>query len=139
MKKSAAFRLALAGLLAEAVMHPSMIAAQTHAGADSTAVQGWFSLVEIPALFVAVVFGFLTARALRGGKLGTGMTLIAWGFLVMAVGHLHMQADIHFGFNLFNTLFGSSVGAVVWFVALVVTWTLTGLGFFKLYRAGSGA
>ena len=41
----------------------------------------WYSVIEIPALLAAVVFGFLTARALRGGRLGVGMQLIAWGFL----------------------------------------------------------
>jgi hypothetical protein len=97
----------------------------------------WYSIIEIPALLAAVVFGFLTARALRGGRLGTGMQLIAWGFLVMAVGHMHMQGEAIFGFNLFSVIFGSAGGEVVWIAALLVTWTLTGLGFFRLYQASS--
>ena len=65
------------------------------------------------------------------------MALIAWGFLVMAVGHLHMQGEVLFGFNLFEALLGHDVGEAVSVVALLVTWTLTGLGFFRLYRASS--
>ncbi|HET7275024.1 MAG TPA: hypothetical protein VFI91_07570 [Longimicrobiaceae bacterium] len=139
MKSSLRIAVPTAALFVGEVLHPFAASAQGHMATESAALQGWFSLVEVPALFAAVIFGFLTAKALRGGKLGTGMTLIAWGFLVMAIGHLHMQAELHFGFNLFGVLFGDSAGAFVWFVALVVTWTLTGAGFFKLYRAGSGA
>lgn len=42
------------------------LAAQTHPSTGSNA----YALVELPALALAVVFGFLTARALRGGRLG---------------------------------------------------------------------
>lgn len=111
----------------------SPLAAQAHPMAETSA----YALVELPALVLAVIFGFLTARALRGGRLGRGMALIAWGFLVMAVGHLHMQGEVLFGFNLFEALLGHDVGEAVWVVALLVTWTLTGLGFYRLYRASS--
>ena len=111
----------------------SPLAAQGHSMTGTSA----YALVELPALVLAVIFGFLTARALRGGRLGQGMALIAWGFLVMAVGHLHMQGEVLFGFNLFEALLGHDVGEAVWVVALLVTWTLTGLGFYRLYRASS--
>ncbi|HEX6924178.1 MAG TPA: hypothetical protein VF167_02025 [Longimicrobiaceae bacterium] len=109
------------------------LAAQTHPSTGSNA----YALVELPALALAVVFGFLTARALRGGRLGKGMALIAWGFLVMAIGHLHMQGEMLFGFNLFETLLGQDVGQAIWVIALLVTWILTGLGFYRLYRASA--
>ena len=109
------------------------VAAQSHGVAEANA----YALIELPALALAVVFGFLTARALRGGRLGEGMALIAWGFLVMAIGHLHMQGEVLFGFNLFDALFGHDVGQAAWVVALLVTWTLTGFGFYRLYRASS--
>jgi len=95
----------------------------------------WYGLLEIPLLVIAVVFGFLTARALHGGRLGAGMILIAWGFLAMAIGHLHMQVDAFFGINTFALLFGPTGGSIVWVAALALTWTLTALGFFRLYRA----
>ena len=115
------------------VLAATPLAAQAHAMDGSSA----YALVELPALALAVIFGFLTARALRGGRLGKGMALIAWGFLVMAVGHLHMQGEVMFGFNLFEALLGQDVGQAMWIVALMVTWTLTGLGFYRLYRASS--
>lgn len=111
----------------------SPLAAQAHAVNEASA----YALIELPALAVAVIFGFLTARALRGGRLGDGMALIAWGFLVMAIGHLHMQGEVLFGFNLFDALFGRSLGNAVWVAALLVTWSLTGCGFYRLYRASS--
>ena len=39
----------------------------------------WFGVMELPFLFIAVLFAFLTAHALKGG-FGKGMTFMAWGF-----------------------------------------------------------
>jgi hypothetical protein len=98
----------------------------------------WFSLLELPFLCACVVFAFLSARVLRGGVFGKGMTLMAWGFLAMGVGHLHMQLEIHFDFNLFDTMLGDPGGKLAWFVALMATWGLSGLGFHNIYRASRG-
>lgn len=76
----------------------------------------------------------MTASALRGGKFGKGMTYLAWGFLVMAVGHLHMQLDFHLNFNLFETLLGDIGGMVAWFIALIFTWGLSGYGFYLIWK-----
>jgi len=118
------------------LLSPRSAASQAHASRPG-GVQDWLALAELPALAIAVVFGFLTAHALRGGRLGAGMTLIAWGFLVMAVGHVTMQVEMLFGINLFSALLGARGGQVAWVVALVVTWGLTGTGFFRLYRASA--
>jgi hypothetical protein len=93
-----------------------------------------FGLLELPFLLVGVVFAFVTAAALRGGVFGRGMALLAWGFLVMAVGHLHMQASALLGFNLFDRLLGDTAGTIAWVSALIVTWALSGLGFYSMYR-----
>ena len=98
----------------------------------------WSSLMELPFLFISVVFAFATARALRGGKFGKGMNLIAWGFLVMAVGHLHMQMEHFYQFNLFRTLLGEMGGNFAWFIALLVTWGFSGLGFYSILKASKG-
>ena len=84
----------------------------------------WFGVMELPFLFIAVLFAFLTAYALKGGKFGKGMTFMAWGFLVMAIGHLHMQIEHYYGINIFKTVLGQLSGSVAWFVALIVTWGL---------------
>jgi hypothetical protein len=101
-------------------------------------VSFWTGVLELPFLFLCVFFAFKTSIALKGGVFGKGMSYLAWGFLVMAVGHLHMQADHFFGFNLFNTLLGQSLGKIVWFIALVVTWGLSGYGFYEISRASKG-
>ena len=98
----------------------------------------WFAFAELPFLLIALVFGFITANKLKGGKFGTGMNLIAWGFLVMAVGHLHMFVDKLYGFNLFNSLFGPTGGTIAWILALMVTWGLSGAGFWSMYKASDG-
>ena len=105
----------------------------------SSAAGYWFGVMELPFLFISVFFAFLTAYALKGGKFGKGMTFMAWGFLVMAIGHLHMQIEHYYGFNLFKTLLGQFSGSVAWFVALIVTWGLSGLGFWSIYKASKGA
>ncbi len=98
----------------------------------------WFGVMELPFLLICVVFAFMTANALKGGKFGKGMNLMAWGFLVMAVGHLHMQIDHFFHFNLFRTIFGGPGGALAWFLALVATWLLSAAGYYSMYKAGKG-
>jgi hypothetical protein len=98
----------------------------------------WFGVMELPFLFISVFFAFLTAYALRGGKFGKGMTFMAWGFLVMAIGHLHMQIEHYYGFNLFKSILGQLSGSIAWFIALIVTWGLSGLGFYSIYKASKG-
>ena len=97
-----------------------------------------FSVMELPFLLIAVVFAFLTATALRGGKFGKGMYLVAWGFVVMAVGHMHMQIEHFYGVNLFKSILGNVVGSIAWFVALVATWGLSAFGFYSIYKASKG-
>jgi hypothetical protein len=97
-----------------------------------------FSLMELPFLLIAVVFAFLTAGALKGGKFGKGMYLVAWGFVVMAVGHLHMQIEHFYGINIFKSLLGETVGSIAWFIALVTTWGLSALGFYSIYKTSKG-
>jgi hypothetical protein len=99
----------------------------------------WFGVMELPFLFISVFFAFLTAYALRGGRFGKGMTFMAWGFLVMAIGHLHMQIEHYYGINIFKTVLGQMSGSIAWFAALIVTWALSGLGFWSIYKASKGA
>ena len=99
---------------------------------------GIFGLLELPFLLTAVVFAFLVAAKLKGGSFGAGMFFLAWGFLVMAVGHLVMQIERFFHVNLLALLFGSTFGDVVWVVVLAITWSLSAYGFQRIYRAASG-
>ncbi len=92
-------------------------------------------LLELPFLLIAVFFAFRTASALKGGVFGRGMLLIALGALVMAIGHLHMQVNAMWGVDMFGAVFGNTLGLVVWVVALVITWGLTGAGFYSIYKA----
>ncbi|MCK8522142.1 hypothetical protein M0D21_11215 [Aquimarina sp. D1M17] len=106
----------------------------THSTAGLNAEQ-IFGLLEMPFLAIALIFSFLTATKLKGGKFGSGMTLLAWGFVVMALGHLHMQIAHIFNYNIFKNLFGETPGNYIWFVALILTWGLSALGFYKIYKA----
>lgn len=118
----------------------NLLQADNAAVATHSANMGyWFGVMELPFLFISVFFAFLTANALKGGKFGKGMTFMAWGFLVMAIGHLHMQIEHYYGFNLFKSLLGQISGSIAWFVALIVTWGLSGLGFYSIYKASKGA
>ena len=94
----------------------------------------WFSLLELPFLFLTMFFAFRTAKALKGGVFGQGIGLMAWGFCVMGIGHLHLQGIRLFQFNLFAEIFGLRGSVVVWVIALIATWTLSGLGFYSIYK-----
>ncbi len=130
LKRKPFFVLALMAILSIVSLPAS---AQSHGGDGG--FNEVFGLVELPFLLIAIVFSFLVAKRLKGGKFGAGMQLLAWGFLIMAVGHLHMQVDQIYGFNLFNTLLGEVAGRGAWFVALIATWGLSALGFLKIYKA----
>ena len=106
--------------------------------ASMGSIKFWFGILEFPFLFVCVYFAFATAKALKGGAFGKGMSLMAWGFLVMAIGHIHMQLDHFLGVNLFNMLLGEIVGFIAWVLALMITWSLSGLGFYNIYKASRG-
>ena len=111
----------------------------TSALTHSSNMSYWFGIMELPFLFISVFFAFLTAYALRGGRFGKGMTFMAWGFLVMAIGHLHMQIEHYYGINILRSLLGQLSGSIAWFAALILTWGLSGLGFWSIYKASKGA
>lgn len=109
-----------------------------HSGAESDHSSNfnlWFGLIEIPFLVFVVVLSFMVASALKGGRFGSGMGYIAWSFLVMAIGHIHMQIQHITDFNLFKYLLGDVGGTTAWFAALIVTWSLATIGFLRLYKA----
>ncbi|HTP81385.1 MAG TPA: hypothetical protein VMQ11_00480 [Alphaproteobacteria bacterium] len=97
-----------------------------------------FGLLELPFLAIAVYFAFVVAIKLQGGAFGRGMQFLAWGFVVMAVGHLHMQIERYTGVNLFDSVLGQTMGDVFWILALVITWGLSAYGFLQIYRAAKG-
>lgn len=93
-----------------------------------------FGILELPFLFLCVFYSFKTAAALRGGIFGKGMNYLAWGFLVMAVGHIAMQIDHIWGFDVFTDVFGYVIGRFLWFAALIITWGLSLFGFYSIYK-----
>lgn len=131
MKKN--YFLLFSGLF---LINQSLLAQEhnTHSG-DSLEAEQFFGLLEMPFLVIALIFSFLTAIRLKGGKFGSGMILLAWGFVVMALGHLHMQITHIFNYNIFKTVLGDTIGNYIWFVALILTWGLSALGFYKIYKA----
>ena len=105
-------------------------------GSD-TATGVIFGVLELPFLFMAVYFAFRVAAKLKGGAFGAGMFLLAWGFVVMAAGHLSMQVERYTHVNIFSSLFGATFGDIFWIIALVISWTLSAYGFQRIYRAAS--
>src|SRR2546428_2709657 len=95
----------------------------------------WFAVLELPFLLLATTFGFLASRALKSRVLGRGMTFIALGSLVMAVGHVIMIADQLLKEHILAALLGDVGGSWAWLVALCTSWLFYGLGFTGLYKA----
>ena len=110
------------------VTHPAMANGASNDG-------HWFGIVELPFMLLSVFFAFATANQLKGGKFAKGMKFLAWGFLVMATGHLHMQVEQFTGINLFARLLGENGGRIIWSVALLATWSLSALGLYFVYKA----
>jgi len=95
----------------------------------------WFAILELPFLLLATAFGFLTARAVKSSSIWRGMTFIALGSLLMAVGHIIMMADQLLKEHLLTEFLGNVGGAWAWLVALCTSWLFYGLGFFWIYEA----
>jgi len=106
--------------------------------AEGHKISYWSGVMELPFLLISVFFAFATARALKGGRFGKGMNLIAWGFVVMAIGHLHMQIEHFYGYNIFKSLIGETLGTLAWFIALIITWGFSGLGFYSILKSSRG-
>lgn len=119
------------------ILFSQSVLSQEHTSHSSSTMgaEQIFGLLEMPFLAIALVFSFLTAIRLKGGKFGSGMNLLAWGFVVMALGHLHMQIAHIFNYNIFQNIFGVTLGNYIWFIALILTWGLSALGFYKIYKA----
>ena len=119
---------------------PILLSAQGHDDHVSSAQQGeldsifWFGVLELPFLFLCVYYSFKTASALKGGIFGQGMNYLAWGFLVMAVGHIAMQIQHIFHFDIFRDTLGYFMGNTAWFIALIITWGLSAIGFYRIYK-----
>jgi hypothetical protein len=94
----------------------------------------WFALLEMPFLLVAIIFGFLIAKSVRSSLIGRGMTFIALGSLVMAIGHIIMMADQFLKENILVGFLGQVGGAWAWVAALCTSWLFYGLGFFEIYK-----
>ena len=118
---------------------PIVLLQASHAGMAQDSMSmgngNWTGIIELPFLLVSVFFAFATAAKLKDGKVGKGMRLLAWGFLVMAVGHLHMQVEQFTGINLFAKLLGKSLGSLAWSLALLTTWGLSALGWYNIFDA----
>src|SRR6476469_8038510 len=110
------------------VTHPAMTNGTSNNG-------HWFGIVELPFMLLCVFFAFATAIQLKNGKFAKGMRFLAWGFLVMAIGHLHMQVEQFTGINLFARLLGENGGSIIWSVALLATWSFSALGLYYVYKA----
>lgn len=91
--------------------------------------------IRTTLLLVCIVYSFKTAQTLKGGVFGKGMVYLAWGFLVMAVGHLSLQITNFFGIDIFEALLSQPLGKIAWFAALMTTWGLSAYGFYKIYQA----
>src|SRR5438094_7449478 len=94
----------------------------------------WFAVLEMPFLLVAIIYGLLIARTVRSSLIGRGMTFIALGSLVMAIGHIIMIVNGLVKEQILSVILGDVGGAWAWLVALCTSWLLYGLGFIQVYK-----
>src|SRR5256884_9637629 len=94
----------------------------------------WFVVLEMPFLLVAIIFGFLIARAVRSSKIGRGITFIALGSLVMAIGHIIMIVNGLVKEQILSVILGDVGGAWAWLAAVWMSWVFYGLGFVENFK-----
>jgi len=95
----------------------------THTAMTKNAAESeyWLGIMGLPFMLLSVFFASATANKMKNCKFGKGMKFRAWGFLVMATGHAHMQSEAFSGINLFGWLLGAKAGQVTWLIALLCT------------------
>ena len=94
----------------------------------------WFAVLEMPFLLVAIIYGLLIARTVRSSLIGRGMTFIALGSLVMAIGHILMIVNGLAKEQILSVILGDVGGAWAWLAALCTSWLFYGLGFIEVYK-----
>ena len=134
LKKSKKIGLTLSLLLAVVKLFAQSEGYGSTTDAHQLDLTVWFGLLELPFLFLCIFYCFKTSAALRGGVFGKGMKYLAWGFVIMAVGHVAMQVHHSFGFDVFRDVFGYLWGSLLWFIALSLTWGLSAIGFYSIYK-----
>ncbi len=101
-----------------------------------------FQLLEIPILFLTVLFAVVAAISLQSKekvidkkKISKGMLALAIGYIIMGVGHLVMQTNRLMNTNVFNSLFGDTGGTFAWYIALILTWSSSCIGFYWIIQS----
>lgn len=103
-------------------------------GADASfTIKEYASMLELPFMIFSVFLGFAVAFIVTR-EVRSGFFLLASGILVMALGHLFLMGQNLFQVFLPTYLFGPVGGSLVWLAALSLTWTLIGLGLWKLRK-----
>ncbi len=102
----------------------------------------WFQLIEIPTIFLTVIFAVVAAISLRSTeqiidkkKMSRGMFALAIGYIIMGIGHLVLQANRLMNINVFNSLFGDTGGVIAWYTALILTWSSSSSGFYWIIHS----
>ena len=106
---------------------------------DGSSVADWVSVLEVPIFLTSVVMAFLTARALRGGIFGIGMLFLAVSFLIMAAGHASMFVERIADVDPFHVIFGRTLAPYAWALVLILTWAVSAIALYRIYRAAKGS
>ena len=95
----------------------------------------WFGIVELIFLATCIYYAFKTANRLKGGVFGSGMIHIAWGFVILGVGHLISQLAYIFEADLMALILKQQQGLITELLIFVFAWGVIILGFMKIFQA----
>lgn len=101
---------------------------------SSLKFEEWFGFVEIVFLVVCIYYSFKTARKLKGGVFGSGMIHIAWGFVILGIGHVISQLAYIFEVDLLALILKQQQGKITEILIFVFAWGVITLGFMKIYQ-----
>jgi len=127
-------RTLFAGLaaLVLVVFTPSLALAQ---GAAEVKENILLNSTEVFLGLCAAAMAFATAQVLRGGRLGKGMTWVAVGMVIMAIGHLILVVRRVGKFDPLAFL-GETGSVIGFFLAVFCSFSASIFGFWLMRRAG---
>ena len=127
--------LAGGGITAGSFLLPSAAMAQ-HDGSPPTTITSspLLNITEVLTGLAAAFVAFQAAVAYREGRIGRGITWIAVGMVIMAVGHLILVARRLFNMDPLGFL-GSTGSFIAFSLAVFASFTSSAAGFYLIRKA----
>ena len=127
--------LASAGMTVGSFLFPAAAMAQLHASPSNTITSNpVLNITEVLTGLAAALVAFQAALVYREGRIGRGITWVAVGMVIMAVGHFILVAQRFFHVDPLGFL-GSTGSFIAFSLAVFASFISSAAGFYLIRKA----